>query len=149
MMKHIASQIFALLLILLASTVYADSITITTYFPLPTGTYNNIKVNQAANPGCDGSTDAIIFLDSTSNELKACIDEDGSGATPSRTISIPGSCFNRFCSYTGTLQSPPACLATLSCPTGYTSMGIFDDVVTSSAGSNHMVSIACCKQIHN
>ncbi|MFZ5801459.1 MAG: hypothetical protein ACOY3D_08840, partial [Candidatus Omnitrophota bacterium] len=67
------------LLLLMSSFVLAEEMTITTYYPAPYGSYNELQLYPHSPPvvPCDAEHAGVMFVDSSDdNTLKVC---DGSG----------------------------------------------------------------------
>ncbi len=65
-------------LFLCTTFVFAEEITITTYYPSPYGSYNEIKLQPHTPPvaACDNanpSNEGSLYFDSLAHELKICV----------------------------------------------------------------------------
>lgn len=75
-MKHIARYIlFLLLFISIPCLLSADTLSLTTYYPAPFGSYSVLRLNpnsDASMGACDASKTGQFYLSSDSNEIKLC-----------------------------------------------------------------------------
>ncbi|MEA3226519.1 MAG: hypothetical protein U9Q07_11260, partial [Planctomycetota bacterium] len=67
-----------LFILILSSTVslaYAETLTLTTYYPAPFGNYDRLRLAPlAAAPACDASLEGLLYYDDTADNIFVCAD---------------------------------------------------------------------------
>ena len=123
-MKKILPILFFSFFILSAGDSYAGQLTLTTYYPAPTGAYNKVQLTNTGYPSA--CTAGLLFKDPNTGSLKVC-DTNGSIACNPATPCVPPNiaccdvfptqCYNLFCSGAtlGSCSIP-------ACATGYSSL---------------------------
>jgi hypothetical protein len=84
-MKKWFPSLTLLFLLSAPSLLFADSLSLTTYYPAPFGSYSLLKLTPTADASmgaCDTTKNGLIYLSSDSNQLKICIDGSWDTTSP-------------------------------------------------------------------
>jgi hypothetical protein len=113
-----------LVLLLCAPVVFAEEVTITTYYPSPYGSYNELQLypHTPAVATCDATNGkGTMFYDSSTNQIKVCQGATGWLAISAASSSIT---FTYYCFTDVIGLGNPSCVnsggAQGYCPAGYT-----------------------------
>lgn len=74
-MKHWIRSFLLLSLLSTPSQLFADTLSLTTYYPAPFGSYSILRLNPSTDASmgvCDGTKIGQLYMSSDSNELKIC-----------------------------------------------------------------------------
>jgi len=110
--------VFFFVLVIFAPVVFAEDITITTYYPSPYGSYNELQLYPHASPAtsCDASHKGTMYYDSDDSQIKVC---DGASWT---TAALGGMSYTHYC-FTNAGYGSPVCTNAGGsqgfCPAGY------------------------------
>ncbi len=101
-----------------ATNVFAEDITITTYYPSPYGSYNELQLYPHSTPvaTCNSSNRGTMYYDSDDDHVYVC---NGSSWTTTNFNIV----YTHYC-YTNSAYGSPSCVnaggAQGYCPSGYT-----------------------------
>ena len=99
-------MLLVLIFVLPSFTFADDSVTITTYYPSPFGTYKELKLFPNTSPStCNASNEGAMYYDDSTNQIRFC-----NGSAPWQIISTP------------TPQGAVMFYNLSSCPTGWTEL---------------------------
>jgi hypothetical protein len=68
---------FLLLIFVSVGTAYAETVTLSTYYPAPFGAYDRLRLVPRAAPLCNASLEGLIYFDEVLHLLQVCTDPGG------------------------------------------------------------------------